>query len=98
MYLPLGTTAHKQGRVAGINAAGGDARFAGSCGTQSVKVFGLVGARTGLHDHEARAAGFEPASITVEVDDHKAYYPGATKMHVRITGDRQTTPAPTWTR
>jgi NADPH-dependent 2,4-dienoyl-CoA reductase/sulfur reductase-like enzyme len=89
-YLPLGTTAHKQGRVAGINAAGGDARFAGSCGTQSVKIFELVAARTGLRDHEARAAGFEPASVTVEVDDHKAYYPGATKIHVRITGDRQT--------
>jgi hypothetical protein len=29
-YLPLGTTAHKQGRLAGENALGGDARFAGS--------------------------------------------------------------------
>ena len=32
-WLPLGTTAHKQGRVAGENALGGDARFAGSLGT-----------------------------------------------------------------
>src|SRR4029078_4603227 len=52
-YLPLGTTAHKQGRVAGENAIGGDARFAGSLGTQVVKVFDLVAARTGLRDHEA---------------------------------------------
>jgi Pyridine nucleotide-disulphide oxidoreductase len=29
-YLPLGTTAHKQGRVAGENALGGKRRFAGS--------------------------------------------------------------------
>jgi NADPH-dependent 2,4-dienoyl-CoA reductase/sulfur reductase-like enzyme len=28
-YLPLGTTAHKQGRVAGENAVGGDREFAG---------------------------------------------------------------------
>ena len=89
-YQPLGTTAHKQGRVAGINVAGGQARFAGSCGTQSVKIFGLVAARTGLRDDEARAAGFEPISVMVEVDDHKAYYPGATKVHVRMTGDRRT--------
>src|SRR5215471_2835738 len=38
-YLPLGTTAHKQGRVAGENALGGNRRFAGSLGTQVVKIF-----------------------------------------------------------
>jgi NADPH-dependent 2,4-dienoyl-CoA reductase/sulfur reductase-like enzyme len=36
-YLPLGTTAHRQGRVAGENAVGGDRAFAGSLGTQVVK-------------------------------------------------------------
>lgn len=59
-YLPLGTTAHKQGRVAGENAIGGDARFAGSVGTQVVKVFDLVAARTGLHDRDSIAAGYSP--------------------------------------
>src|SRR6202043_3705406 len=52
-YLPLGTTAHKQGRVAGENALGGNREFAGSLGTQVVKIFDLVAARTGLRDHEA---------------------------------------------
>ncbi|HBS07632.1 MAG TPA: CoA-disulfide reductase, partial [Microbacterium sp.] len=47
-YLPLGTTSHKQGRIAGENALGGDRAFAGSVGTQVVKVFDLVAARTGL--------------------------------------------------
>jgi NADPH-dependent 2,4-dienoyl-CoA reductase/sulfur reductase-like enzyme len=89
-YLPLGTTAHKQGRVAGINAAGGNATFAGSCGTQAVKVFDLVAARTGLRDDEAAATGYRPLSVSVTVDDHKAYYPGATPVHVRLTGDRTT--------
>ena len=55
-WLPLGTTAHKQGRVAGENALGGHARFAGSLGTQVVKVFDLVAARTGLREHEALGA------------------------------------------
>jgi NADPH-dependent 2,4-dienoyl-CoA reductase/sulfur reductase-like enzyme len=90
VYLPLGTTAHKQGRVAGINAAGGAARYQGSLGTQSVKIIGLVAARTGLRDDEARAAGYDPATITIQADDHKAYYPGATTVHVRMTGDRST--------
>src|ERR1039458_668878 len=38
-YLPLGTTAHKQGRVAGENALGGSREFAGSLGTPVVKIF-----------------------------------------------------------
>ena len=46
-YLPLGTTAHKQGRIAGENALGGARGFAGSVGTQVVKVFDVVAARTG---------------------------------------------------
>src|SRR5271166_5678243 len=49
-YLPLGTTAHKQGRVAGENALGGNRQFAGSLGTQVVKIFDQAAARTGLRD------------------------------------------------
>ena len=59
-YLPLGTTAHKQGRVAGENAAGRNREFAGSLGTQVVKIFDQAAARTGLRDHEAAPAGLEP--------------------------------------
>jgi len=89
-YLPLGTTAHKQGRVAGENALGGAARFAGSLGTQVVKVFDLVAARTGLREHEARSAGFEPVTTQTAPDDHKAYYPGARPIAIRVTGDKRT--------
>lgn len=90
-WLPLGTTAHKQGRVAGENALGGAARFAGSLGTQVVKVFDLVAARTGLRDHEVLAAdrGWTPVTTAATPDDHKAYYPGATTIHIRITGDQR---------
>lgn len=89
-YLPLGTTAHKQGRVAGENALGGAARFAGSLGTQVVKIFDLVAARTGLREHEATAAGLNPISTTATPDDHKAYYPGAHPITIRVTGDATT--------
>ena len=89
-YLPLGTTAHKQGRVAGANAVGGHARFAGSVGTQVVKVFDLVAARTGLLEHEAAAAGFRPVTTQTSPDDHKAYYPGARPITIRVTADADT--------
>jgi NADPH-dependent 2,4-dienoyl-CoA reductase/sulfur reductase-like enzyme len=87
LWLPLGTTAHKQGRVAGENAVGGGAEFAGALGTQVVKVFDLAIARTGLLDHEAKAAGFSPLTSYAEPYDHKAYYPSAEKLHIRVTGD-----------
>jgi NADPH-dependent 2,4-dienoyl-CoA reductase/sulfur reductase-like enzyme len=89
-YLPLGTTAHKQGRVAGENAAGGRREFAGSLGTQVVKIFDHAAARTGLRDHEAAAAGYDPVTIGSEADDHKAYYPGSHRIAMRFTGDRGT--------
>jgi NADPH-dependent 2,4-dienoyl-CoA reductase/sulfur reductase-like enzyme len=89
-YLPLGTTAHKQGRVAGENALGGFRQFAGSLGTQVVKIFDQAAARTGLRHDEALAAGFDPVTIQSEADDHKAYYPGSHRITMRITGDRRT--------
>jgi len=89
-YLPLGTTAHKQGRVAGENALGGDRIFAGSLGTQVVKVFDHAVARTGLRDHEAVAGGYEPVTVGSEADDHKAYYPGSHRIAMRFTGDANT--------
>jgi NADPH-dependent 2,4-dienoyl-CoA reductase/sulfur reductase-like enzyme len=89
-YLPLGTTAHKQGRVAGENALGGTRQFAGSLGTQVVKIFDHAAARTGLRDHEAIAAGYDPVTSTAQADDHKAYYPGSHRITMRVTGDRAT--------
>jgi NADPH-dependent 2,4-dienoyl-CoA reductase/sulfur reductase-like enzyme len=89
-YLPLGTTANKQGRIAGENALGGSREFAGSLGTQVVKIFDQVAARTGLRDHEAVAGGFDPLTVESEADDHKAYYPGSHRIRMRVTGDRAT--------
>ena len=89
-YLPLGTTAHKQGRVAGENAVGGSREYAGSLGSQVVKVFDVVAGRTGLRDAEAAAAGFDPVTVSAIADDHKAYYPGAEPIAMRWTGDRRT--------
>ena len=89
-YLPLGTTAHKQGRVAGENVVGGAAEYTGSLGTQAIKIFDRVAAATGLRDREAATAGLAPLTAQVDVDDHKRYFPGATTLSVRLTADRHT--------
>jgi NADPH-dependent 2,4-dienoyl-CoA reductase/sulfur reductase-like enzyme len=89
-YMPLGTVAHKQGRIAGENALGGKAEFAGTLGTQAVKIFDKVVARTGLNEKEARDAGFAPVTADVEAWEHKVYYLPAHKLHIRVTADGET--------
>jgi CoA-dependent NAD(P)H sulfur oxidoreductase len=76
VYFPLGTTANKMGRVAGDNAGGGNARFAGIVGTLAAKAFDLEVARTGLSTAEARAAGFHPSSTTIRSFSHAKYLGG----------------------
>lgn len=90
VYMPLGTTAHKQGRVAGENMAGGSREFEGSLGTQVVKVFDRIAAGTGLRDKQAAGAGFDPLTVTFTSLDRNAYYQGAKEMTICITGDRPT--------
>ena len=47
-------------------------------------------ARTGLLDHEALSDGFDPLTVSIEANDHKAYYPGAVPLNVLISGGRST--------
>jgi CoA-dependent NAD(P)H sulfur oxidoreductase len=87
VYFPLGTTANKQGRVAGDNAAGGRSRFAGIVGTAAVKVFSLELARTGLSLAQAREAGFGARAATVRAAEH-ARYLGGKDILVKVVADQ----------
>jgi NADPH-dependent 2,4-dienoyl-CoA reductase/sulfur reductase-like enzyme len=42
-----------------------------------------------LRDAEAISAGLDPMTVELETLDHKAYYPCAEKLWIRITGDRR---------
>ena len=85
-YLPLGTTAHKQGRIAGENAVGGQRKFRGSLGTQSIKLFDTVIARTGLNEKDATKFGMNSFTLDRTFYDHKVYYPHAKDIRIRLTG------------
>lgn len=86
-YIPLGTTAHKQGRIAGENAVGGCKEFQGSLGTQSIKLFDTVIARSGLNDKDAAAYGLNSYTSDSTFHDHKVYYPHAKDIRIRLTGE-----------
>jgi NADPH-dependent 2,4-dienoyl-CoA reductase/sulfur reductase-like enzyme len=80
----LGTHANKQGRVAGINATGGDATFPGVLGTAATKLCRFEVARTGLNEQEAADAGFDAFAVSIETTTRAGYFPGATPIRVRI--------------
>jgi NADPH-dependent 2,4-dienoyl-CoA reductase/sulfur reductase-like enzyme len=75
-----------------LAVSAGPRQFAGSLGTQVVKIFGQAAARTGLRDHEARTAGFDPITVASEADDHKTCYPGNHRIAMRFTA----APAVSW--
>lgn len=87
-WVPLGTTANKQGRVAGRNAAGGDAAFAGIVGTAITRVFDLQVARTGLTEREAAAAGRRCVAATINSTDYAGYLPDAHKLTIKLVAEQ----------
>jgi NADPH-dependent 2,4-dienoyl-CoA reductase/sulfur reductase-like enzyme len=66
VWVPLGTNANKQGRIAGENAAGGHAIWEGMIGSAVFRTLGIDAARTGIGRDEAREAGIEVAVSSVD--------------------------------
>jgi NADPH-dependent 2,4-dienoyl-CoA reductase/sulfur reductase-like enzyme len=88
--IALGTHANKEGRVAGENATGGNARFDGVVGTAVTKVCAYEIGRTGLTEREANEAGFDAAATTIESTTRAGYYPGAQPITVKVVAERGT--------
>jgi len=89
VYIPLGDTANKQGRVAGANIAGQDVTFPGIVGSQCFKVFGLEVASTGLNEEEARQAGLTATAATIQGVSRAHSYPGAKRLWLRLVADSE---------
>ena len=83
-WIPLGTTANKQGKLAGENAVGGSARFGGIAGTNIAKVFELEVAQTGLTELAAAEEGFAAASVKIRSVTRAHAYPGAGEVRVKL--------------
>jgi CoA-dependent NAD(P)H sulfur oxidoreductase len=90
VYIPLGTTANKQGKVAGENAVGGNAIFKGIVGTAVFKVFELEVARTGISEKQAKEEGIDYVSTVIEHGSRAHYYPGGSKIRVKLIAERKT--------
>lgn len=88
MFVPLATIAARQGWVAGENAAGGRATFAGAIRAMAVRVFDLEVAQVGLSSEESRSAGFDPVAHSITAHSKIALMPGSKKLTIRMLIDR----------
>jgi len=85
--IQLGTHANKQGRIAGLNATGGDARFPGVIGTAVSKICRCEVGRTGISEREAEQAELEVVSATIEDRTRAGYYPGSGPIWVKLVAE-----------
>lgn len=89
-WSPMGSSANMEGRVCARNIAGGDVEYPGVLGTSICKLPGLNIGKTGFTESAARAAGYDPVSVTVVTDDKAHYYPGADTFVIKVVADRTT--------
>lgn len=89
-HIALGTHANKHGQVIGTNVGGGYATFPGVVGTAVSKVCDLEIARTGLREKDARRAGLQYETVTIESTSRAGYYPNAAPMTVKMLAERRT--------
>jgi NADPH-dependent 2,4-dienoyl-CoA reductase/sulfur reductase-like enzyme/rhodanese-related sulfurtransferase len=90
VWIPLGSTANKQGRVVGVNVCGGNAIFPGVMGTTIFKTFDFNVAKTGLSMREAEKEGFHPVQAIVRGYDRAHYYPGGKESVLKVIADKKT--------
>ncbi|MFN7926217.1 MAG: FAD-dependent oxidoreductase [Bryobacteraceae bacterium] len=88
VWMPLGTTANKTGRVAGACAAGKRERFSGIVGTSIVRVCGLGVGLTGFGEAEARREGFDPVAVRIDAPGRPRYFRGR-PVSVELVADRR---------
>jgi NADPH-dependent 2,4-dienoyl-CoA reductase/sulfur reductase-like enzyme/rhodanese-related sulfurtransferase len=89
-YIPLGSTANKQGRVAAVNICGGNDIFPGVLGSSICKVFDYCVGRTGLTERAAVSLGYDVITAMVPGADKAHYMPKSKTLLMKIVADRKT--------
>jgi NADH oxidase (H2O2-forming) len=86
----LGTTAVRQGKVAGINAAGGKSEFIGTLGSWITKLFENEIGGSGLPEFMAEKYGVKSISATITSKTRADYFPGALPIRIKLVAEKQT--------
>jgi NADPH-dependent 2,4-dienoyl-CoA reductase/sulfur reductase-like enzyme len=87
VHIALGTVANKQGRVAGINMAGGYAAFPGALGTAVTKVCAVEIGRTGLSQREVERYGFAAVEARIDGESRAGYLPERKRITIKALAE-----------
>lgn len=90
VYIPLASTANRQGRVVGDNVTGGNSTFKGILGTTVLQVMGYNVGRTGLGEKQARELGYSVITALNNTFDRTHYHPDHGMMMVKYIIDEKT--------
>ena len=90
VWIPLGSTANKEGRCAAMNAAGVYCEFEGVLGSTVTRCLNTTTAMTGLTERDAAKVGYTPISVIVKKYDKVAYMPDASEMTLKVVADKIT--------
>jgi len=90
VFVPLGSTANKHGRVIGDNVTGGKSTFPGVVGTTIFKVFDLNVARTGLTERQAKELGYDVVTALCPGPDRAHFMPGQKPIRIKLIADAKT--------
>jgi len=85
--IPLAGPANRQGRIAAINALGGDAAYHKTQGTAICKVFDLAVGMTGMSEKALKRVGRAYEKVYIHPASHAGYYPGAMQMSLKLLFD-----------
>ncbi len=89
MWLPLGSTANKEGRCAAINMCGGVDDFEGVLGSAVTRFFDFTISRTGLSTQTAQELGFDVVSAIITKRDKAGYMPAVGYITLKLIADRR---------
>lgn len=81
---PLGTNAGRQGKIAGINAAGGYAVFPGVLHSVVSSIFNFEIGATGFTEAFAQRKGWMTVSGTITSKTKAEYYPGGRNITIKV--------------
>ena len=89
-WVPMGSTANKEGRCAAINIAGGNCLFDGILNSTITKYFNFTISIIGISYKEAVELGFRPEFAIVTKRDKAGYMPNTETMTLKLIADKNT--------
>lgn len=88
VFVPMGSTANKHGRVIADNICGAQKKYPGVLGTAACRFFAQEAGATGLNERTAQQAGIDFASVVVPGSDRLGYMPGVGRIALKLLAEK----------